>query len=215
VKSTAREELAAPFAAAVTCRLGGTDPGGTPAVGSASTRALAPWLDERRSARTFAAAPISEAVLGTVVDAGLAVDRELWSPDPDLRVLILAARVDPLGPGVYEYASGLVLRAPLATLADHVFQPDLAAAAAVIVLCGDLDAAVRRHGPHGYRRLLTRAGAVAAACQLAAQRAGLAGCPFDGLLPEGPGPVRDLSLFALALGRPGPGAGPDPASRRD
>lgn len=212
----AREDLAGPFLAAVTRPREGPQGDSLPAsVGSAATRDLAAVLDERRSIRTFGPEPVTEAVLRAVLEAGLTVDRELWTPDRDLRVLVLAGRLVPLGPGVFEYASGFVRRAPLATLADHVFQPDLATAAAVVVVCGDLDAAVRRHGPHGYRRLLTRAGAVVAACQLAAQRLGLHGCPFDGLLPEGPEPVRDLSLFALALGRPAPGAAPDPAPRRD
>lgn len=213
----AREELGPRFVAAVACREAGAVP--VPdAVGGPGTRGLAEALGERRSVRAYACAPISQTVLDAVIEAGMAVDRELWggdgSGDSDLSVVVLADRVTSLAPGVYEYSPGATRtrRAPLAAMTDHVFQPDLAAAAAVIVIRGDLEAAVRRHGPHGYRRLLTRAGAVVAACHLAALRAGLHGCPFDGLLPEGADRVRDLSLFALALGLPEAGEA-DPARR--
>lgn len=224
-----REELGPHYAAAIAARTGGgirvPDAAGgfsvpdaadsipvPEASGGPATRDLAEALDQRRSIRTYARAPIPRTVLETVVEAGLAVDRELWGGG-DLGVVVLADRVSPLAPGVYACSPGLIRRAPLAAMSDHVFQPDLAAAAAVVVVRGDLEAAVRRHGPHGHRRLLTRAGAVVAACHLAALRAGLHGCPFDGLLPEGADRVRDLSLFALALGLPEAGAGADPARR--
>jgi hypothetical protein len=145
-------------------------------------------LATRRSQRSWTGPP-APALIAESIDAARQADTLRWPDQPALDVLVLSADTSP--PGTH----------PL-------MQHDLAAAPVLLLWHGDLTAALAEHGGHGYRLLLTRAGAAAATCLLHAQHHGAVGCMTDGMLPalrESLHPVdgvNRLALIAVALGRP-------------
>ncbi|WP_051471146.1 nitroreductase family protein [Patulibacter minatonensis] len=101
-----------------------------------------------------------------------------------------------------------VAELPVGRYDDLVLQREFAGAAALVFVMGSLRAAEERHGAHGHRLGLVRAGAAAHAGWLHAIETQLTGTVFAGALPTA---LRGLAgvdgsertqLFALAVGHP-------------
>ena len=109
------------------------------------------------------------------------VDQEaLWPPavhhDLGLAMLLVAFRVATLSRDAYQAGppgTGRFAAVPVTGLLSSLRQH--ADAPALLLVCGDLDAACRAGGESGYGSLLVRAGAMAHAAWLAAVGAGLSG----------------------------------------
>ena len=169
-------------------------------------------LRQRRSTRFFGPQPLPASAVRDVALAALTADQR-EAPRAaracPLEVFVLALRLDGLGPGAYRLDDEGRLW-PLADLgrsaADLTIQAEFADAAAIISLAGDLTAADAASGAHGYRQLMTRAGAAAYDMWLDAVALGWAGTVFAGFIPASvrlplasDGTDRH-QLFALALG---------------
>jgi nitroreductase len=173
-------------------------------------------LRRRTAIRAYTRQPVELAQLSAMLTAAEEQDRRNWSSERaagvELRLVCASWRVAGLDTGLYGFDGGtrsLVRLAALPTgtaAEDIVLQREFAAAPALVLVLGNLAEAVRRHGSHGHRLLLTRAGAAAHAAWLAALSVGLDGTVFAGLLP---GAVRDLlgadgyttaPLFAFSVG---------------
>lgn len=175
---------------------------------------LATVLHERRSTRFFGPQPLPASAVRDIALDALAADRReapLAAAACPLQVFVLALRLDGLAPGAYRLdADGRLW--PLGDLgcppADLTIQSEFADAAAIVSLAGDLTAADAASGAHGYRQLMTRAGAAAYDMWLDAVALGWAGTVFAGFIPASvrlplasDGTDRH-QLFALALGHP-------------
>jgi hypothetical protein len=183
----------------------------------ASEEPLESLLRRRTSVRTYAPTPIAVEELAAVVDRAAAFDRAAW-PDHDagaeLEFLVAARDVTGLPVGIYLYsaAEGDFVRLadlPAGDAAEElVLQLEFAHAPAIVMVCGPLAASLDRHGEHGHRLLLTRAGAAAHAAWLTALDRGLAGSIFAGFLSSALKPLvpvdgyRSAQLLAFACGHP-------------
>ncbi|WP_027346923.1 hypothetical protein [Hamadaea tsunoensis] len=145
-----------------------------------------PWvvdpevLESRRSRRSWSG-PLAPVSVAAALEAARLLDAALWPGE------------EPLGATVVTPDEGMLM------------QVDLAAAPALVLWHGDVEAAIAAHGGAGYRLLLTRGGAAAATFLLHIQQHGGVGCLTDGLLP----PLRDdvppagrLALIGAAFGVP-------------
>ena len=171
--------------------------------------ALEPALAGRLSLRDFAPRPLALAEAATLLHAAAHEDAAgLGADEPALELFLVAWRVDGLPTAVYRYGAH-ALSAVAALPADGdglVLQREFAQAPALVVVGGNLAAALQRHGSHGHRLLLARAGAAGHAAWLAALSLDLVGSVFAGLLPTafceltgGDGYLR-APLFAFAAG---------------
>jgi nitroreductase len=192
--------------------LGDTWPLPAPLAGEASPVDV---LRRRGAVRRYGGAPIPLAAVATALAAADRGDLSDWPSERDagveLGLFVVAWNVAGLPPAVYRYAAEAhqlvgVAPAPQGPADRLVRQPEFTGAAAFVEVVGNLAAAVARHGSHGHRLLLVRAGAAAHRAWLAALSAGLAGCIFEGLLPQ---PFREVSgadgytkarLVACAIG---------------
>ena len=172
-------------------------------------------LRQRVAVRAWSDTALDLADLGAAAVAGLLADRDSWSPAEHgaLDVVVVALRVAGLERGMYRLDEDLRSLTPVATLPadvadDLTLQREFADAAAIVAVLGDLEATVARHGEHGYRLLMTRAGAACYTTWLHAIGLGFAGTVFAGFIPaavrtrlrcDG---VRRHPLFAVALGEP-------------
>ncbi|MEU2158858.1 nitroreductase family protein [Streptomyces sp. NPDC019396] len=183
----------------------------------ASEEPLESLLRRRASTRTYAPTPIAVEELAAVVDRAASFDRDAW-PDHDagaeLEFLVAARHVTGLPAGIYLYSSA---RSEFVRLADLpagdaaeelVLQLEFAHAPAIVMVCGPLAASLDRHGEHGHRLLLTRAGAAAHTAWLTALDRGLVGSIFAGFLSSALTPLvpvdgyRSAQLLAFACGHP-------------
>jgi hypothetical protein len=180
--------------------------------------ALDDVLTERTSIRDYAATPLSDADVSAIFTAADRMDARGW-PDEraagvDLELYCAAWRVSGVDTGLYRYLpqrSGLVRVASLPDgpqAEELVLQQEFAHAPALLVITGNLAGALARHGSHGHRLLLTRAGAAGHAAWLASLRLHLVGTVFAGLLPHvlreraGADGYHRAALFAFAVGHP-------------
>jgi nitroreductase len=185
------------------------------------------WSLRRRvSVRSYREQPVDLDQLAAVLAAADAQDAGNWASERvagiPLHLVCAAWRVSSLPAGLYRFQPADRTLTRLGALptgeaaADLVLQREFATAPAMVFVLGDLAAAVRRHGSHGHRLLLTRAGAAAHAAWLAALGRGLDGAVFAGLLPSavaqllGSDGYHSASLFAFSVGWPG-----DHAAARD
>lgn len=124
--------------------------------------------------------PLSIGQIRATLTSAYADQQAHWPPavhhDLGLSMLLAAFRVATLSPDVYPAGppgTGRFAAVPatglLTALRQHGNAP------ALLLVCGDLDAACRAGGESGYGSLLVRAGAMAHAAWLAAVGAGLAG----------------------------------------
>ena len=180
--------------------------------------ALDDVLLERTSVRDYAGTPLSAADLSALFAAADRMDADGWPGERDagvdLELYCAAWRVTGVDTGLYRYLPGQSALCRVAGLPDGpeaeelVMQREFAQAAALLVITGNLAAALARHGSHGHRLLLTRAGAAGHAAWLTALRLGLVGTVFAGLLPHvlreraGADGYHRAALFAFAAGHP-------------
>lgn len=181
-----------------------------------ATRDIKSALSGRISHRTFAEDFVPLDAVGTCLAAAMRGDVRNWRDEHEagnnLELLLLALRVQGLVPGLYRYCPSnhalVFVAGPVATreVEQFVLQREFSRAPAVVAVTGNLAAALDRHGRHGYRQLLLRAGAAAHYGYLAVLGLELGGCLFAGLLMK---PLRELAnldgyreapLFALSFG---------------
>jgi hypothetical protein len=189
-------------------------------------------LKARRSTRFFGPEALPANAIRDLALEALAADRRDWPMSSEhcpLEVFFLALRLEGLEPGAYRL-DGEGLLWPVADLsgvaADLTIQAEFAGSAASVSFAADLTAADAAFGAHGYRQLMTRAGAAAYDMWLDAVALGWAGTVFAGFIPASvriplasDGTDRH-QLFALALGHPATFAGaaesaPTTPERRD
>jgi nitroreductase len=218
----------APEATATTPASGRRTPQAPPPLGppvrfSARRRDRAPLLtvlEKRRSVRFFDPGPVDASLVADVAALGVEADLASWADEAErlpLQISVVAFRLDGLEPGMYSLDTGArggtersyVQVAPLPegdALHDLTVQREFCDSAAIISLAADLDRAGELHGAHGYRTLMTRAGAAAYTMWLDAVAVGLVGTVFAGFIPASVRlPLRSdgasrHQLFALALG---------------
>ncbi|MCX4731502.1 nitroreductase family protein [Streptomyces sp. NBC_01363] len=182
-----------------------------------SEQSLEAVLRRRSSVRTYASQPVPVEVIAAVVERAAAFDRLAW-PDHDagveLEFLVAARNVAGLSTGIHLYspAGGEFIR--LADLpageaaGDLVLQLEFADAPAIVMTCGPMAASLDRHGEHGHRLLLTRAGAASQTAWLTALDRGLVGSIFAGFLASALKPLvpadgyRSAQLLAFSCGYP-------------
>jgi SagB-type dehydrogenase family enzyme len=151
-------------------------------------------LEARAAVRTYDATPIDVASLGTMLHAAGTGDRQDWPAEQDagvdLRLVVVAWRVDGLEPGVWRYDAethALVRTGDAPAPEDAptlTLQLEFTTAPALIFIAGGLAAACARYGSWGHRQLLLRGGAAGQRLWLAALGMGLAGSVFAGFLPR-------------------------------
>ncbi|MFD3529914.1 hypothetical protein [Streptomyces sp. NPDC058664] len=184
-------------------------------------------LENRRSLRGFSSAPLPAGLLAGIMTRALAQDEATGiagTTGPDrtdgtdadfpLELTVVASRLTGIAPAVHRFDAATSSFTPVMELPTGAarygltLQPEFSDAAAIVSIGVPLDAAVHRHGGHGYRLLLTRAGSAAYAMWLDGVAHGLVGSVFAGFIPaavRGPllsdGTSRQ-QIFALALGLP-------------
>ncbi|GAA1577982.1 nitroreductase family protein [Streptomyces globosus] len=174
-------------------------------------------LEHRRSLRGFSPAPLPAGLLADIMARALAADAEEDAADAadcPLEFTVVANRLTGIDPAVHRFDAAARTLTPVMELPTGAarygltLQPEFSDAAAIVSVGVPLDAAARRHGGHGYRVMLTRAGSAAYAMWLDGVAHGLVGSVFAGFIPaavRGPllsdGTTRQ-QVFALALGLP-------------
>ena len=170
----------------------------------------------RLSERFYEDRPVAGEVLAAVIAAAGFFDRDAWpehQAGAPLQFLVAARRVAGLAPAIYlaDPATGTFSETGVLpsgdAAADLVLQAEFADASAILIACGPLAASLDRHGDHGHRLLLTRAGAAVHAASLTAMDHGLTGSIFAGFLSAGLRSLRvdgyyTAQLLALAIGHP-------------
>ncbi|MFI1994123.1 nitroreductase family protein [Actinoplanes sp. NPDC020271] len=151
-------------------------------------------LPGRVAVRDYAPGPITAAEVSAILAAAETMDAQSWPGERaggvGLEFFCAAWRVTGVDTGLYRYLPGRDALRRVASLptgpaaAELVIQTEFADAAALLVVTGNLAASLDRHGSHGHRLLLSRAGAAGHAAWLAALRLRLAGTVFAGLLPH-------------------------------
>lgn len=185
--------------------------GADPSVSSAGD--VESVLRSRTSERHYAPGCVDLDDLDAVVRASARADALAWPQECGagltLAFLTVAWRVEGLAPGCYAHLESVewVSEVPVGLAARAtVLQPEYSEAPALVLLFGNIVAATGRHGDHGYRHLLVRAGAAAHAGWLAALGRGLVGSVFAGFLPDaaramtGRCDMAARQLLALAVG---------------
>ena len=183
----------------------------------ASRQNLLTVLRWRRSQRFFGPEALPLSGLTDAVSRGLAADRVSWPEEQELcplETFALAFRVEGLEPGMFSFdlaSRSYTPVAPLPAPADRAgltLQSEFSHSAVIVSIAGDLNAAVETDGGHGYRMLMSRAGAAAYTIWLDAVAQGWVGSVFAGFIPASvripllsDGSSRH-QLFALALGTP-------------
>ncbi|MEU0585673.1 nitroreductase family protein [Streptomyces sp. NPDC006132] len=177
-------------------------------------------LEKRRSVRFFGPDPVDASLVADVAARGVEADLASWADEAErlpLQISVVAFRLAGLEPGMYSLDTGegggtersYVQVAPLPegeALHGLTVQREFCDSAAIISLAADLDRAGELHGAHGYRTLMTRAGAAAYTMWLDAVAVGLVGTVFAGFIPASVRlPLRSdgasrHQLFAVALG---------------
>ncbi|MEU3568947.1 nitroreductase family protein [Kitasatospora sp. NPDC036755] len=195
-------------------RAGGA--GGIPAVAAPTGRkSLDELLRHRSSVRTYGSRPVAVEAIAAMVHRASDFDRSAW-PDhgsgAELEFLVAARDVSGLPRGLYLFSPERGDFTALADLpgseaaGDLVLQLEFADAPAIVLVCGPLAGSLDRHGEHGHRLLLTRAGAAAHTAWLTALDLGLVGSIFAGFLSAALKPLvpvdgyRSTQLLAFSLG---------------
>ncbi|WP_328740614.1 nitroreductase family protein [Streptomyces erythrochromogenes] len=184
-------------------------------IAPAGTEPLESLLRRRASVRTYAPRPVAADVLAAVIDRAATFDREAWHDHDagvELEFLVAARDVAGLPVGLYLYSpagGGFTRLSDLPAgdaAAELVLQLEFAHAPAIVMVCGPLAASLDRHGEHGHRLLLTRAGAAAHTAWLTALDRGLVGSIFAGFLSSALKPLvpvdgyRSAQLLAFSCG---------------
>jgi hypothetical protein len=184
---------------------------------SSPTLTLGAALSVRRAVRHWRADPLQLADLSGVCGDAVAAAGN-WADSARLglaaELIVVARSVDAIPLGIYRYRDRsadlvqLIAIEHADALRAFVIQREFADAPAILVAVGPLASSLGAYGSHGYRTLLTRAGAMLGAGWLAGVRRGLAGCAFAGLLPHvlrehaGVDGFHRIAPLALAIGYP-------------
>ncbi|MFJ7159595.1 nitroreductase family protein [Streptomyces sp. NPDC101118] len=171
-------------------------------------------LEHRRSLRGFSPDPLPAGLLADIMARALAADPDEDAADHPLELTVVANRLTGVTPAIHRFDAAARSFTPVMELPTGAarygltLQPEFSDAAAIVSVGVGLDAAVERHGGHGYRLQMTRAGSTAYAMWLDGVAHGLVGSVFAGFIPaavRGPllsdGTTRQ-QVFALALGLP-------------
>jgi hypothetical protein len=185
--------------------------------GSGARADLLTVLRRRRSERFYGADALPLSTLTDVVSRGVMADRGSWPDEQEqcpLETFAVAFRVAGLEPGIFGCDSSARSYTPVASLPPAekleglTLQSEFCHSAVIISIAGDLTRAAEIHGGHGYRTLMSRAGAAAYTMWLDAVAQGWVGSVFAGFIPASvrvpllsDGTSRH-QLFALALGAP-------------
>ncbi len=163
-----------------------------------------------RTECSFSPGPITRPAVQALVDGALQLYGQMWpSSDPAqarLSVLIGASDVTGLSPGLY-LADNDTLIGLAGFPAGAVNPGGIAGAAAILHLCGSLEAVCGSHGIAGYGMLLVRTGALAQATLRCAVGTGLAAAalsPTHTALTEAAARsgLGLTHLASVAIGRP-------------
>lgn len=181
-------------------------------------------LRRRRSQRFFDDTAITIGGLLDTVRAGSHADARMWPEEyvrTPITIYALCFRVTGILPGIYalDAAAGTASRVadlpPAAELAELTLQAEFTQAPAIISLSANV-AAATAIGGHGYRLLMTRAGATAYAMWLDGVSRAWTGSVFAGFIPASvrtalaSDGVSRHQVFALALGHPARASQPPP-----
>lgn len=174
-------------------------------------------LRERRAVRSYKKEHIELKSLATMLKAAADGDSSYWPPEQHsakIEFLVIAWRIEGLEPGIHIYhpdIRSLVLLGPAPDQETDgkalVLQSEFADASAIILITGELQAALKQHGAWGHRNLLVRAGAAGHRLWLSSLATGLSGTVFAGLLPRAAQRLAGLDgfyragLFAYAVGK--------------
>ncbi|WP_181860836.1 nitroreductase family protein [Streptomyces diacarni] len=189
-------------------------------------------LRTRRASRLWSPEPLPAPLLADIVGEGVTADVEEW-PDEQhytpLEITVVAFRVAGMEPAVHRFDGPARTTRPVMELPPPerrrtlTLQAEFGDAPAIVSVAVDPHTAELRDGGHGYRTLLTRAGAAVHTMWLAGVSHGLTGSAFAGFIPASVRtPLRSdgtsrQQVFALALGHPpadppGGGAAPPPGA---
>lgn len=173
-------------------------------------------LQNRRAVRAYTRESISPKSLSAMLKAATEGDAADW-PSAEyaakIELLVVAWRVEGLPQGIYRYLPASHSVAAIGPAPnqeaggkDLVLQTEFADASAIVLVAGELGAALKQHGAWGHRNLLVRAGAAGYRLWIASLATGLSGTVFAGLLPRaaqrlaGLDGYRKAGLFAYAVG---------------
>jgi hypothetical protein len=152
---------------------------------SPPTRSVGMAVAGRRAERSYADQPVSAADLHAVCAQARAAGGHDRPGGAGVEVYAVVTRVDGIDAGVYRYVpTGHLGRAGelgRAALREIFLQEEFSRAPVVLLLVGDLAAAIDARGSHGYRLLMTRAGAASQEAWIAAEQRALVGCVFAGV----------------------------------
>jgi SagB-type dehydrogenase family enzyme len=178
-------------------------------------RSVGEVLVRRRSVRRYATTAITLDQLSTVLHCAKADEIESWV-DPldveEIKLLVLARRVEGLASGLYHYAheeNRLCFRYnPLPNMKniDLFWQKEFSSAPLVVFIVGNLASACARLGSFGHRRLLLRSGTIGHRLWMAGIGLDLSGCLIAGVNTKEVrkqfrlAGSREHSLFAVAVG---------------
>lgn len=175
-------------------------------------RPIADVLDGRHAGRTYGPRPVELDLLDRLAGSALHHDRNIFA-DQDVSISIRGVvwRADQQS-GEYHLGEDTIRR--VGDIAGpeagprFLLQREFAEAAAVLLVEGDMAAALARDGDHGYRRLISRGAAAAHHLWLDAEANGLECCAFAGVLGDEelgivrPSSFRNRILIAAAVGYP-------------
>ncbi|WP_369204969.1 nitroreductase family protein [Streptomyces sp. PU-14G] len=204
-----------------------------PGAADAERLDLLDTLRTRRASRLWSPEPLSAPLLADIVGEGAAADAEEWpdeQPYTPLEITVVAFRVAGMEPAVHRFDGLTRTTRPVMELPPPerrrtlTLQAEFGDAPALVSVAVDPHTAELRDGGHGYRTLLTRAGAAVHTMWLAGVSHGLTGSAFAGFIPASVrSPLRSdgtsrQQVFALALGHPpaappGDGATPPAGAR--
>jgi hypothetical protein len=160
---------------------------------SAPHRTTGAAMAGRTSHRRYGGRPILPTDMRALCDEALLAGQLAWScagdADLEVGVLALALNVTAVPAGAYQYSGAGTLQWLAAMvnpteLGQFVLQKEFTSAPLLLIITGALGRAITALGTHGYRLLLVRGGAAVQAAWIGAERRGLVGCAFAGLLPR-------------------------------
>ena len=163
----------------------------------------------RTSLRFYSEQTLSAEQVATMLYSASLGDRQDWPEEIeaglDLRLLLVAWRVEGIAPAVYQYELEQHTLVAVGPAPDQktegtniVLQTEFADAPVIVIITGNLAAASRRHGPWGHRQLLLRAGSAGHRLWFASLGVGLVGTVFAGFLPRAAQRIAGINGYTTA-----------------
>jgi nitroreductase len=175
-------------------------------------------LARRHSVRAFTTDPLPRSTICAAATAARDAEAAAWPAGTHgagaFQIIVAAFRVDGLAKGLHAIGTGpgtTPLGPQIGTEIDtgngwlESLRKEYVDAPALLLICGDLNAACRDGGPTGYASMLVRAGTIGYAAWLWAVSAGLAGSVYGPACHRVTGAARQLDanlrhLFTVAIG---------------